>query len=124
MRNGTPGAIASRNQGSGFFGAVRAHAGPEEAWALALRSIANATGCSDEAVRVRLDSRYGRHFADDVLSDLLSDQELAGVIDRAVERWMDRRIDGHIEEEVGIPQGLPYLTGFVCMNEALLELCT
>jgi len=84
MRNGTPGAIASRNQGSGFFGAVRAHAGPEEAWALALRSIANATGCSDEAVRVCLDSRYGRHFADDVLSDLQNDQELAGTIDRTV----------------------------------------
>src|SRR3954470_4579508 len=55
MRNGTPAAFVSRNEGSGFFGAVRAHAGPEEAWALALRSIANATGCSDEAVRVFLD---------------------------------------------------------------------
>ena len=124
MGNGMPAVIVSRNEGSGFFGAVRAHAGPEEASALALRSIANATGCSDEAVRVFLDSRYGRHFADYVLSDLLSDQELAGGIDRAVERWMDRRIDGQIEEEVGIPQGLPYLTGFVCMHEALLELCT
>ena len=62
--------------------------------------------------------------ADDVLSDLLSDQELAGAIDRAVERWTDWRIDGQIEEEVGIPQGLPYLTGFVRMHEALLELCT
>ena len=29
--------IVSRNEGSGFFGAVRAHAGPEEASALALR---------------------------------------------------------------------------------------
>ena len=59
-----------------------------------------------------------------VLSNLRSDQELAGAIDRAVERWMDRRIDGHIEEEVCIPQGLPYLTCFVCMNEAPLELGT
>src|SRR5215212_4940419 len=52
MGNGIPAAIVSRNEGSGFFGAVRAYAGPEEAWALALRSIANATSCSDEAVRV------------------------------------------------------------------------
>jgi hypothetical protein len=124
MRNGTPASIVSRNEGSGYFGAVRPHAGPEEVWALALRSIANATGCSDKAVRVFLNSRYGRHFADDVLSDLPSGQELAGAIDRAVERWMDWRIDGQIEEEVGIPQGLPYLTGLVCMHEALLELCT
>ena len=124
MRNATQAAIVSRNQGSGFFGAVRAHAGPEEAWALAVRSIANSTGCSDEAVRVFLDGRYGRHFADDVLSDLLNDQELASAIDRAVERWMGRRIDRQIDEEIGIPQGLPYLTGFVCMHEALLKLST
>ncbi|MFL5114842.1 MAG: hypothetical protein ACJ8DG_04260 [Microvirga sp.] len=50
-------------------------------------------------------------------------RDLASTIDRAVERWMDQRIDGQIEEEVGIPQG-PYLTGFVCVHEALLELCT
>ena len=42
-------------------------------------------------------------------------------IDEAIERWMDRRIDAAIERELGIPQGLAYLTGFVCMQEALLE---
>jgi hypothetical protein len=41
----------------------------------------------------------------------------------SVERagWIDRRIDAAIERELGIPEGLPYLTGFVCMHEALLE---
>jgi len=34
---------------------------------------------------------------------------------------MSRRIDAWIESELGIPEGLPYLTGFVCMQEALLE---
>jgi hypothetical protein len=34
---------------------------------------------------------------------------------------MIRRSDAEIEEEVGIPQGLPYLIGVVCMHEALLE---
>jgi hypothetical protein len=48
----------SRNQGSGFVRTIRAHAEPEEAWALAMRSISNATGRSDEAVRGFLDSRY------------------------------------------------------------------
>jgi hypothetical protein len=37
---------------------------------------------------------------------------------------MERRTDARIEEEVGIPQGLPYLSEFVCMHEALLELST
>lgn len=42
-------------------------------------------------------------------------------IDEAIERWMDRRIDAAIESELGIPEGLPYLTGFVFMHEALIE---
>jgi hypothetical protein len=43
------------------------------------------------------------------------------MIDVAIERWMDRRIDAAIESELGISEGLPYLAGFVCMHEALLE---
>jgi hypothetical protein len=124
MQNGTPAPNMSRNQGSGFVGTILAHAEPEEAWALAMRSISNATGRSDEAVRGFLDSRYGRQFADEVAAVILSGQDLSTAIGRAVERWMDRRIDARIEEEVGIPQGLPYLTGLVCMHEALLELST
>jgi hypothetical protein len=121
MQNGTPALIVSRNQGFGFLGTIRAHAEPNEAWSLATAAIANATGCSDEAVRAFLESRYGRHFADEVVDALLGGQELAAAIDRATERWMNRPIDAPIEEEVGIPQGLPYLTGFVCMHETLLE---
>jgi hypothetical protein len=34
---------------------------------------------------------------------------------------MELRIDSLIEREIGIPQGLPYLTGFVLMREALLN---
>jgi hypothetical protein len=124
MQNGTPTPSMCKNQGSGFIGTIRAHAEPEEAWAIAMRSISDATGCSDQAVRSFLDSRYGRHFADEVAAVLSSGQELAAAIDHAIERWMDRRIDARIEEEVGIPQGLPYLTGLVCMHEALLELST
>ena len=47
--------------------------------------------------------------------------ETSRAIDEAIERWMDRRIDAAIESELGIPEGLRYLTGFVCMQEALLE---
>ena len=46
---------------------------------------------------------------------------LGRAIDEAIERWMDRRIDAAIERELGISEGLPYLTGRVCMHEALLE---
>ena len=72
-------------------------------------------------VRDFLDSRYGRHFADEVAMGVCSGRDLPRAIDQAIERWMDRRIDAAIEAELGIPQGLPCLTGFVCMQEALLE---
>jgi hypothetical protein len=122
MQNGTPAVVVSRNMGFGFFGIIRGHAAPEAAWALAMRLIADAIGCSDEAVRAFLDSRYGRQFADEVLAAVSGGQDLPAAIRGVVERWLDRCTDARIEEEVGIPQGLPYLTGFVGMHQALLEL--
>jgi len=82
-----------------------------------MKAIGNATACSDEAAQHFLDSRYGRHIANEVVSRL----ELPAAIDSAVARWMRRRIDSRIQDELGITEGLPYLTGFVCMHEALRE---
>jgi hypothetical protein len=52
---------------------------------------------------------------------LCGGRDLPHAIDEAIGRWMDRMIDAAIESELGIPEGLPYLTGFVCMHEAVLE---
>ena len=117
MQNGVTTAIASR----GFFGTIEQHAEPNQAWALAEAGITKSTGRCDQAVRDFLDSRYGRHFAGEVAMGLCGGRDLARAIDKAIERWMDRRIDAAIESELGIPRWLPYLTGFVCMQEALLE---
>ena len=121
MPNGATTAMASENEARGFFGAIEQHAEPNQAWALAVAGITKSTGRCDQAVRDFLNSRYGRHFADEVAIGLCSGQDLPRAIDEAIERWMDRRIDAAIESELGIPQGLPYLTGFVCMQEAFLE---
>jgi len=83
--------------------------------------ITKSTGCCDQAVRDFLDSRYARHFADEVARVLCGGRDLPCAIDEGIDRWMDRRIDAAIESELGIPEGLPYLTGFVCMHEALPE---
>jgi hypothetical protein len=77
--------------------------------------------CSDEAAQHFLDSRYGRHLADEVVNALIGRLELPAAIDSAVAHWMRRRIDSRIQDELGIPEGWPYRTGFVCMHEALLE---
>jgi hypothetical protein len=121
MQNGSSTLLRSANERRGFFGTIRQHADPHQAWMLAMGAIAKAAGCSAEAVRAFLDSRYGRHFADEVASVMYSERDLAAAIDDVVERWTELRTDTLIEREIGIAQGLPYLTGFVLMREALLN---
>ena len=120
MKNGSSTILQSANECRGFLGTI-GHADAHAAWMLAKSAIAKATGCSDEAIRAFLDSRYGRHVADEIASAICSGRHLAAAVDDLVERWMDRRIDAAIESELGISKGLPYHTGFVCMHEAMLE---
>ena len=103
--------LPTRNTEWGFFGTLRHHA--DEAWPLAMAAIAKATGRDGEAVRDFLDSVHGRHFADDVANELHRGLDLAAAIDAAVARWMGWIIDRRTARETGIPEGLPYLTGFV-----------
>ena len=108
MQNETSAVLASKDQDRGFFGRIRHHAEPHPAWTLAMEAIGNATACSDEAARDFLDSRYGRHLADEVANALVGRLELSAAIDSAVARWMRRRIDSRIQHELGILEGLPY----------------
>ena len=73
--------------------------------------IAAETDASAEAVRDFLDSRHGRHFADDVVSGLAK----AGHehLEEAIGRWQDWRIGRRTFRDEGIRAGLPYLTGRV-----------
>ena len=105
----------------GFFGTIRHHADPGTGWAIALPAITKATGCPETAVRDFLDSAQGRHFADDVSNELATGQTLPAAIDTAVARWMGWRISPRTARDTGIPQGLPYLTGFVTHHEILAE---
>lgn len=102
---------ATRSEGWGFFGTMDQYA--ERAWPLAVGAIADATGESPDHVRVFLDSRHGRHFADDVLNGLADGRSLADAIDSATRTWMGWTIGRQTSKDYGIPRGLPYLTGFV-----------
>lgn len=116
-----PTTLATNNEAWGFFGTIRHHTDPAEAWPIAMAAIGEATGCADHAVRDFLDSRHGRHFADEVANGLFEGHPLRGAIDVAVERWMTWTIDRHVARETGIPKGLPYLLGFVTDCEILAE---
>jgi hypothetical protein len=113
---------ATHNPDWGFFGTIRHDADPNGAWNIALPAIATATGCADTAVRDFLDSRHGRHFADDVANGLFHGLTLDAAIEAAIARWMAWRIGRRTARETGIPHDLPYLTGFVANAEIEAEM--
>jgi hypothetical protein len=81
----------------GFFGTMRHHADPNEAWKLAFAAIMQATGSDPVAVRAFLDSPHGERFADEAVMPMHEGRPLPDAIAAAVDRWM----------------GLPYLVGCV-----------
>ena len=111
---------ASKNESWGFAGTLGAQA--EAAWPIATTTIAAATGQPLESVKVFLDSRHGRHFADDVLNERLQGKNLEQAIYAAVARWMVWTIGRQTSRDYGIPCGLPYLTGFVMHCEIAEEM--
>ncbi len=119
--------LPSRNEPWGYWGTIaRIENGPAadaaKAWQIASRSIAEVTEASPEGVRDFLDSRHGRHFADDVANELWKGETLKDAIDAAITRWMGWRIDRKTSRDEGIPRGLPYLTGWVTHVQILDEL--
>ena len=102
---------ATQNEAWGFWGTMNEHA--TVAWPLAMNAVSDATGQSLESVRIFLDSRLGRHFADDVQNGLYRGQTLADAINAATQQWMGWSIGRQTSKEYGIPRGLPYLTGLV-----------
>ena len=110
---------ATQNIDWGFWGAMNEHAAA--AWPLAMTAISDATHQPLDSVRVFLDSRFGRHFADDVQNGLYEGKALADAINAATQRWMGWTIGRQTSKQYGIPRGLPYLTGFVIHCEIVEE---
>jgi hypothetical protein len=113
--------LPTANEAWGFFGAAAGFTDAQEAWGIAFPEVAKATGGSAEGVRDFLDSRHGRHFADDVHNGIHSGLGLDAAIDAAITRWMGWKIDRSTAREHGIPTGLPYLTGFVGLYEIMVD---
>ncbi len=118
MTNTTP-IPSSQNESWGFAGSLNEHA--ETAWPIAMTAISDTTHHPLESVRLFLDSRYGRHFADDVLNEMFHGSDLASAIAQATQRWMGWTIGRQTSKQYGIPKGLPYLTGFVIHCEVTDE---
>ena len=111
----------TNNESWGFFGTIRNHADADKAWTLAFVAISKACDGDAEAVRDFLDSRHGRHFADEVVNQLSVGAELTNAIDAAVAVWRRWRIGPALSRETGIPAGLTYLTGLVANFSVIAE---
>lgn len=110
---------ATQNEAWGFWGTMNDQA--QTAWPIAMITISDATNQPLESVRAFLDSRHGRHFADDVLNGLHAGSELPEAIQAATQRWMGWTIGRLTSKQHGIPKGLRYLTGFVIHCEIIEE---
>ena len=102
---------ATENESWGFWGTMSGYA--SVAWPLAMIAIAEATGQSLEEVRAFLDSKAGRHFADEVCGHRYRGHVLPEAVANTVAAWMRKTIGRRTAVDYGIPSGLPYLTGFV-----------
>ena len=109
----TKSTLPTANEAWGFFGTTGGFTGAQAAWALAFPAVAKATGGSAEGVRDFLDSRHGRHFADDVHNGVHAGLDLTAAIETAITRWMGWTINRETAREISMPRGLPYLKGFV-----------
>ena len=118
----TPAVLPSRNEDYGFFRTMTVcplrDRRSAEVWALASTMIAAAirADSEDEIIGIRdfLDSRMGRHFADDVVSNMIGcDIDCDMAIMSTIRRWQDWRISKRTQRDEGMPTGLPYLTGWV-----------
>lgn len=80
-----------------------------------MTSIAESTGEDMDSVRAFLDSKWGRHFADDVHNFLFAGQDLATAIKSATTRWMNWKLNRATRRDFGIPMSFngAYLTAFV-----------
>jgi hypothetical protein len=110
---------ATQNETWGFWGTMNERAA--SAWPIAMTAISEATDQSMESVRTFLDSRHGRHFADDVQNGLYAGANLKDAINAATQRWMGWTIGRLTSKQYGIPKGTPYLTGFVIYCEIVEE---
>lgn len=103
--------LPTQNEAWGFWGTMDGDA--RAAWPLAMHRIAAVTQQPLESVRIFLDSRFGRHFADGVQGRLAQGDALDRAIELTVEDWMSWRIKRDVRETHDVQQDLPYLPAFV-----------
>ena len=105
--------LPTANEAWSCYGTSSAFADGDAAWAIAFPAVLAATEGTAEGARDFLDSRHGRHFADDVPNGIQAGRDLTTAIEAAIVCWMGWAINRETAREITMPKGLPYLKGFV-----------
>jgi hypothetical protein len=122
--------LPSQNTAYGFYGTVTTcplrDCTSATFWTLASTLIAEAVNAQGEAemigIRDFLDSKLGRHFADEVIDALRTARtSTKAALEATIETWQRRAINAQTEASHGIPEGLPYLDGWVTHYAILAE---
>lgn len=101
------------NPAYGFYGTIATHAPANKLWDLAFRRIEAVTKGQPEDIAAFLDSRYGRHFADDVVSRLMDGLDEETALEATVTRWYGLKLGARLAYETGMPSKMSYLQGMV-----------
>ncbi|MFM7610324.1 MAG: hypothetical protein ACKO9A_15850, partial [Alphaproteobacteria bacterium] len=83
---------------------------------IAFTAIHNATSTDPASVRAFLDSRYGRHFADGVNSQMHYGASLTDAIAKTTAEWMGWRITQRTSRETGSTRNCWRLRQSICQS--------
>ncbi|STZ75320.1 hypothetical protein [Bergeriella denitrificans] len=104
----------TQNEDYGFYGTVALHHDrPQALWNIAVAGITAATGEFAEDVALFLDTRHGRHFADDVVCGLATGLDDGAAVAAALDRWLGWSFGKDMARETGLPVGTPYLKALI-----------
>lgn len=103
----------TQNPSWGFWGTLSLRVDPAPLWPVAMTAIAKATGEPLERVRIFLDHRWGRHFADTVVNAHNDKTHWAEAVQVATDHWMSRTTRMSCSKAFGVPKGLPQLTAHI-----------
>lgn len=115
MKRNTPNAVpTTQNPDYGFYGTCfDADLDAQRCWTAAVGEIAKVSRQPAEDAAVFLDTRHGRHFADDVVCGCRNGLQPEEAVKAAADKWLGWRIGKQLARETGIPADMPYLIGLV-----------
>lgn len=104
--------LPTQNKEWGFWGTMAHEKKAKESWPLAMAAVGEATKQPANVVRDFLDSKDGRHFADQVVLALAGGKHLPEAVTEATELWMrpSKNNPIHFPDQ---PADTPYLVAII-----------